>query len=203
MDGALAGDADSLPERLARVVGELWSIAEQLGDVGVIVDGGEAADEMRSVTCAAAHALRSIAGRYALNAGELFDEQCGAEHDAADLVLVAERNLRLFAGDLQTVADRHARLIAELDRLTERAIYELAFDDLEDEEEYFAVVEVNYAKACDEILGAYARQDVARYHAQRFARRGTPGSAYRVVPVSSGEPDPHVAEWPGEGDDDV
>lgn len=203
MDGALAGDADSLAERLARVVGELWSIAEQIGDAGVIVDGGEAANEVHSVTSAAAHAVRSLAGRYALNAGELFDEQRGAEHDAADLVLVAERNLRLFAEDLQKVADRHARLIAELDRLTDRAIYELAFDDLDDEEEYFAVVEVSYAKASDEILRAYAREDVARYHAQRFARRGTPGNAYRVVPVRKGEPEPHVAEWPGEGDVDV
>lgn len=36
----------------------------------------------------------------------------------------------------------------------------------------------------------------ALLHAQRFARRGTPGNAYPVVPVSRGEPEPHVDEWP-------
>lgn len=167
------------------------------------MDAGEVADEVHSIAIAAAHALRALAGWYERNADQLFDEHCGAEQDAIQLARVAERQLRAFAEDLHSVADRHAPLIAELDHLSDRAAYELAFDELDDEDEYYAVVEVSYATASDQILRASVRLDVARYHAQRLARRGTPGNVYRVVPVINGEQEPHVAQWPGEGDPDA
>lgn len=202
-DATVMAGNESLDERAVRIAEELWGVGENIGGSEGRVDADDVADGVHSVVSAAAHALRALADWYAERSAEIFDDRQGAEQDATETALQQSAELRAFAAELQALAGRHAPLIATLDHLEPRGDHEVPPEELADEDEYYAVVEVDYAAVDEATINAYDRLDVARYFAQRRARVGTPGNVYRVVPVIDGEPGEHLAEWPGLGEGEV
>ncbi|MCA1679369.1 MAG: hypothetical protein LC777_10690, partial [Actinobacteria bacterium] len=114
----------------------------------------------------------------------------------------AGQQLRKLAAELDGLAQRYGVLLGELEQLQRRALYEIPFDELARQEEYFAVIEIDYSAAREDVRTASVREDVSCYFARALARRGRVSNAFRVVAVIDGETRAHVAEYPGEGDVD-
>ena len=131
---------------------------------------------------------------------EIFHDRDGAEQSAPEDARDAGRELRKVASDLDALVKRCAGVIRQIGELQRRSLYEVALDELALEDEYFAVIEIDYSEASEQIRTASVREDVSRYFARELAGRGTIGNAFRVVPVIDGEARPDVAEYPGEGD---
>jgi hypothetical protein len=180
---------------------QLRLIPERLGDpCDTLLDAGDAAACVHAITTASAQALRALAAWHASHTTELFDGEGDAEHDATALVRASAKGLRAFAGELEAVALRHRDLIADLRRLTHPDVYEVTAEELEDEDEYYAVIEVQRAAASYELIHRrYTRVDVARRYAQQLAQDGSYKNVYRVVPVLDAKQLAHVAQWPGDG----
>jgi hypothetical protein len=199
--------SDSVADRRGSVellewhAGQLRLIADRLGDpCDTLLDAGEAAACVHAITTGSVRALRALAAWQASHAAELFEHGGDAEQDATALARASAKELRAFAGELEAAALRHAGLIEDLRRLTHRAVYEVTAEEVEGEEEYYAVVEVERASASHELIHRrYTRVDVARSYAQHLAEHGSYKNVYRVVPVLEGERLPHVAQWPGGG----
>lgn len=196
LPGPLAFD-----ETLEQIAGTLWGITERIGDPDSAMHVAAAADHLHSITNATADVLSALAYWYDRNASDLFVEHRGAEQDANDLVKETAKELWAFARELRETAKPCSGPIGALRQYGRRALYVLEDDDVDDEDEVYAIIEVQYATADDRQVSAYARLDVARFTAREIARCGVPGNVYRVVPIIDGDRQPHVAEWPGEGQD--
>jgi hypothetical protein len=143
---------------------------------------------VHSIVSAAADVLGALSHWYERHADDLFDEAAGT--------------LRAFGVQLREDARRSTDALGALRRLGRRALHEIDEHELDDEDEAYAICEIDYAGVRETDLKLYTRLDVARHAARRIARRGQPGNAYRVVPIIAGEREQHVAEWPGEGERD-
>ena len=192
-------DGPSSVELLESQAGQLRLIAEQLANPNdTLLDAAEAAACVHAIVTSSAAALRALASWHASHAAELFEHDGNAEQDATALARASAKQLRAFAGELEAVAVRHADLITDLRRLTHPDVYEVTADEVDDENEYYAVVEVERASPNDELIDRrYTRVDVARAYAQQLAEQGSHKNLYRVVPVLEGERLPHIAQWPG------
>jgi hypothetical protein len=187
---------------LARLAEELHATAEAIHGHDGWWAADDGVDAVHSIVRSSAHALRALAGWYDRSSDRIFDDRVGAEQDATASVAAAERALRVFAAELEALADRHAGLVGEVDQLGHRDLYALTDDELADAGEAYAVREVTRAPAAELSLGLYDREDIARAEARARARAGSVSSMYRVVAVMYGSPDRTLAEWPGEGDDE-
>lgn len=192
-------DGPNAVELLECQADQLRLVAEQLANpCDPLLDAAEAAACVHAITTNSAAALRALAGWHRSHADELFEHDGDAEHNATALARASAKRLRAFAGELEAAAARHRDLIAHLRRLTHPAVYEVAADEVNDEDEYYAVIEVERASAGHELIhGRYTRLDVAHSYAKKLAKHGSHKNAYRVVPVLEGERLPHIAQWPG------
>ena len=199
--------SDGVAERTGSVellqwhVEQLRMVADQLGDpCDTLLDAGEAAACVHAITTTSARALRALAAWHSSHAAELFDHEGDAEQDVAVDVRASAAGLRAFAGELEGVAGSHEDLIDDLRRWTHRAVCEVEADEVDDLDEYYAVVVVERASPNVELIERrYTREDVARSYARQLAQTGPPTHVYRVVPVLEGERLEHVAQWAGEG----
>lgn len=198
----MTGDAGGLEfdEILVELADTMWGVTARIGDPESAAEVAAAADYVHSIVTGAADVLSALSHWYESHAADLFDGGYGAEVDVVEDAHVAAADLRAFATRLREDAARSSVAIGPLRRFGRRALYKLEEDELEDEDEAWAVTEIDYAGADETDVTVYARLDVARYAARQIARRGTPGRVYRVVPLVAGERQEHVAEWPGEGD---
>lgn len=73
---------------------------------------------------------------------------------ATDLAVETSTSLRAFAGELRETAKRYSSPIGGLRRYGRRALYALEDDELDDEDEVYAIVEVRYADADDRHVSA-------------------------------------------------
>jgi hypothetical protein len=197
-DDQADGEPD-LYDDLARLAEELHATAEAIHAHEGWWAADDGVDAVHSIVRSSAHALRALAAWYDRCSERIFDDRVGAEQDATATVAGAERALRAFAADLEAVAGRYAKLVAEVDHLDDRDLYKLTEDELAEAGEAYAVCEVIRAAAPPVRLAIYEREDVARGEARARARSGSVGSVYRVVAVMPGAPDRTVAQWPGEG----
>lgn len=195
-----AGEPD-FHDDLARLAEELQATAELIHTFDGWWAADDGVDAVDSIVRSAAHALRALAGWYDRSRERIFDDHLGAEHDATIAVAAAERELRTFAAELEALADRHARLVIEVDHLHHRDLYAIADDELAEHPEHYAVREISQAPGTQLTLGTYEHEDVARAEACASARLGFIDRVYRVIAVSpAGEST--VAQWPGQGDAD-
>ncbi len=188
-------------ELLQRHLEQLRMVVDELGDpCDTLLDAGEAAAYLHAITTTSARALRALAAWHSSHAAALFDHEGDAEQDVTVDVRASAAGLRAFAGQLAGLAGRHDHLIDDLRRWTHPAVYEVEADEVDDEDEYYAVVVVERASPNVELIERrYTREDVARSYARQLAQTGPPTHVYRVVPVLEGERLEHVAQLAGEG----
>jgi hypothetical protein len=201
----MTGDAGPLQfdEVLAELADTMWGITERIGDPHSALQVADAADHVHSIVSAAADVLGALSHWYERHADDLFDENVGAEGDAQAVAREAGGALRALGAQLREDAGSSTEALAGLRRFGNRALYELDEDELDDEDEAYAVCEVDFAGGRETDVKLYARLDVARHAAREVARGGQPGNVFRVVPIIGGERERHVAEWPGKGEGDA
>jgi hypothetical protein len=177
--------ADNPVEQLEWHANQVRLIAEQLGDpYDTLLDGGEAAACVYAITTGSARALRALAAWHSAHDAELFDREGGAEQDATAVIRASAKELRAFAAELEAAAQRHQDLIEQLRRLVHPDVYEVQADEVDDEDEYYAIVVAEPASSGVELVHRrYTRVDVARAYARQLAHSGSYRHAYRVVPA--------------------
>lgn len=201
----MTGEAGGLEfdEILAELADTMWGVTTRIGDPEGAAEIAAAADHVHSVVTGAAGVLSVLSHWYERHATDLFDDGYGAEVDAVEAASGAAAELRAFGARLREDAARSSDAIGPLRRFGRRAQYTVEQGELDDEDEAWAVCEIDYSGADETDLALYARLDVARHATREIARRGVPGRVYRVVPIVAGERQAHVAEWPGEGEADA